>query len=159
METYQVGLIGLAIFSVLALLALVSWRKRINKQQMVIQKPMEVLGSTSGYKCFYVATTFADRPLERVVAHGLAHRGAAYLVINDSGLEISRTGEMSFFVPKADLIQVGRLSTVIDRAVEKDGLVSVSWKLGSQKLESHFRFVDSQIREDSLAHLAGLVGA
>jgi hypothetical protein len=158
-ETYQVGLLGLAFFAVLALAAFASWRVRILRQQQVLQKPVEVLGSTSGYKCFYVATTFADRPLERVVAHGLAHRGEAYLTIKDSGLEISRKGEMSFFVPKADLIQVGRLSAVIDRAVEKDGLVSVSWTLGSQKLESHFRFVDSQIRENSLSHLAGLVGA
>jgi hypothetical protein len=158
-ETYHVGLIGLAFFAVLALGAYASWRRRILKQQKILQRPIEVTGSSDGFKCLYVATTFADSPLERVVAHGLAHRGVANLLIKDSGLEVSRTGEMSFFIPKADLVQIGRLSAVIDRAVEKDGLVSITWKLGSQRLESHFRFVDGQLRAESLTQLSGLVGA
>ncbi|CAB4627045.1 MAG: hypothetical protein F2648_00405 [Actinobacteria bacterium] len=159
METYQVGLIGLAFFMVLALLAFSSWRRRISKQQLTLPKPIWVSGSTNGFKCLYVATTFADRPLERVVGHGLAHRGEAYLLITASGLEVTRTGEVSFLIPKKDLIEVGAVSAVIDRAVEKDGLVSIKWKLGSQELESHFRFVDANLRSRSLSELSSLVGA
>jgi hypothetical protein len=102
----------------------------------------------------YVATTFADRPLDRVVAHGLAHRGVAFLSITETGVEISRTGEFSFLIPKSDLIQVGSTSAVIDRAVEKEGLVSIRWKLGSQALESHFRFVDAKLRSSSKSELS-----
>ena len=159
METYQVGLIGLALFMVLALLAYSSWRRRISKQQMALQKPIEVSGSSAGLKCFYVATTFADRPLDRVVAHGLAHRGEAFLSFIPSGLEVSRTGEVSFLIPKLDLIEVDEVSAVIDRAVEKNGLISIKWKLGSEELESHFRFVDASLRTRSLSELSNLVGA
>ena len=158
METYQVGLIGLAFFVVLALLAFASWRRRMSKQQMTLVKPIEAAGSTAGFKCLYVATTFANRPLERVVAHGLAHRGEAFLAITASGLEVTRTGEVSFHIPRTDLIDLGSASAVIDRAVEKDGLVSIKWKLGSQELESHFRFVDASLRSKLLSELSSLVG-
>lgn len=153
------GVIGLAIFAMLAIFALYSWRRRIFMQQMLIQKPVEVASSAVGLKCLYIATTFADRPLERVVAHGMAHRGWAFLLVTESGLEVSRIGELSFLIPKADLIKIGSVSAVIDRAVEKDGLVSIKWKLGSQDIESHFRFVDTKLRSSSLAQLSTLVGA
>ena len=159
METYQVGLIGLAFFMVMVLLAYSSWRRRVSKQQVALQKPIVVSGSTAGLRCFYVATTFAGRPLERVVAHGLAHRGEAFLSITPSGLEISRTGEVSFLIPKLDLIEVGKVSAVIDRAVEENGLISIKWKLGSEELESQFRFVDASLRTRSLSDLSNLVGA
>jgi hypothetical protein len=158
-ETYQVGLIGLAIFALVALLAFYSWRRRISLQQSLIQKPAEVAGSSAGFKCLYVATTFADRPLERVVAHGMAHRGKAFLLITDSGLEVSRVGEFSFFIPKSDLISIGSVSAVIDRAVENNGLVSIKWRLGAQEIESHFRFVDTKLRSRSVLELSALVGA
>ena len=128
-------------------------------QQMLVQKPVEVARSAVGLKCLYIATTFADRPLERVVAHGMAHRGWAFLLVTESGLEVSRIGDLSFLIPKADLIRIGSVSAVIDRAVEKDGLVSIKWKLGSQDIESHFRFVDTKLRSSSLAQLSTLVGA
>lgn len=153
------GVIGLAIFAMLAIFALYSWRRRIFMQQMLIQKPVEVASLAVGLKCLYIATTFADRPLERVVAHGMAHRGWAFLLVTESGLEVSRIGELSFLIPKADLIKIGSVSAVIDRAVEKDGLVSIKWKLGSQDIESHFRFVDTKLRSSSLAQLSTLVGA
>ncbi len=159
MQTYHVGLIGLGFFVFLALLAFLAWRSRIAKQESLLQKPIETLGSLDGFKCFYVATTFADRPLERVVAHGLAHRGIAHLSITSSGLQVSRTGETSFLIPEHDLVKIGKFSAVIDRAVEKDGLVSITWKLGSQSLETHFRFVDSKSRSGLLSELSKLVGA
>jgi hypothetical protein len=158
-ETYHVGLVSLAFFAVLGLLAFISWRRRISKQEVLLPSPFEVPDSSVGFKCFYVATTFANRPLERVIAHGLAHRGVAYLLITDSGLEVSRTGEIGFLVPRADLIQVGSVSAVIDRAVESDGLVVIKWKLGSEELESHFRFVDANLRASSVSQLSALVGA
>ena len=159
METYHVGLISLAFFAALGLLALVAWRKRVNKQQALLEKPVEIQASSTGSRCMYVATTFADRPLDRVVAHGLAHRGVAFLSITETGVEISRTGEFSFLIPKSDLIQVGSTSAVIDRAVEKEGLVSIRWKLGSQALQSHFRFVDAKLRSSTTSELSSLVGA
>jgi hypothetical protein len=89
----------------------------------------------------------------------LAHRGSAFFLITESGIEVSRVGEMSFLIPKADLVEIGSASAVIDRAVEKDGLVSIKWRLGSQILETHFRFVDAKLRSSSLSELSTMVGA
>jgi hypothetical protein len=89
----------------------------------------------------------------------LAHRGPAFLLVTEAGIEVSRTGEFSFLIPRSDLVEVGSSSAVIDRAVEKDGLVSIKWRLRSRVLESHFRFVDSKLRSRSLADLSTLVGA
>ena len=159
METYHVGLIGLAFFAVLAFIAFFGWRRRISRQQMTIPKPAELGTLTKGFNCHYVATTYADRPLDRVVAYGLAHRGQASISVSTSGVEVARTGEFSFLIPRSDLIQVGSSAAVIDRAVEKDGLVSIRWRLGSQELESHFRFVDARLRLGILTDLAEIVSA
>ncbi len=153
------GLIGLAVFVALALLAFSAWRRRISKQQMSLPIPFEISGTTDGHKCLYVATTFADRPLERVIAYGLAHRGEAVLSSSTAGLEVTRTGEKCFLIPKSELLDVNAASAVIDRAVEKNGLVSIKWKLGSTELESHFRFVDSNQRSKAVSDISIMIGA
>jgi hypothetical protein len=50
-------------------------------------------------------------------------------------------------------------SAVIDRAVEKEGLVVIKWKLGKVELQTHFRFVNSELRLEILEALRPLVGA
>jgi hypothetical protein len=159
METYQVGLIALALFLLLALLALAAWRRRSAAQKLLLGSPVSIDSSNTGRSCFYVATTFADRPLERVIAHGLAHRGHARLTVTANELEVSRTGELSFLIPRADLLEVSLGSAVIDRAVEKEGLVVVKWLLGGVELQTHFRFVDSALRSATIQELRPLVGA
>jgi hypothetical protein len=109
--------------------------------------------------CFYVATTFSDRPLDRVIAHGLAHRGHAHLEVTGAGVKISRTGELSFLIPKADLLDVTTGTAVIDRVVENEGLVVIKWVLGAVLLETHFRFVNSELRAQTLQSLRPLVSA
>ena len=159
METYHVGLIGLAFFALLVLFAFLAWRRRVARQESLISQPMELDRPFEGNNCFYVATTFADRPLDRVIAHGLAHRGHASLSVDEAGLQIQRTGERGLIIPRTDLIRVSTGSAVIDRAVEKDGLVVVRWRLGSTELETHFRFVDSESRNEIVSALKPLVGA
>jgi hypothetical protein len=157
MQTYQVGLIALAIFALLALFAFWSWVSRIRKQESVIQEPKFLVGETKGQTAFYVATTFAGRPLDRVVAHGLAHRGKANVLVSDSGVTIYRTGEKNFLIPSDQLLGVSQTSAVIDKAVEKDGLVSIQWNLGGTSLETHLRFVGAAERSTVLSQLKEMV--
>lgn len=157
MQTYQVGLISLGLFSLLALFAIVNWRRRVAVQAAQLEVPRGVETSEVGRNCFYVATTYSDRPLDRVIAHGLAHRGRANLTVTQSGLEVSRTGESSFLIPRADLLKVSTGSAVIDRAVENEGLVVIKWMLGKVELETHFRFVNSEFRLEILEALRPLV--
>lgn len=159
METYQVGLITLGLFSLFAITALITWRRRMAAQALLLEVPVGIESSFAATNCFYVATTFSERPLERVIAHGLAHRGHSRLAVTGAGVEVSRVGEFGFLIPTADVIEVSLGSAVIDRAVEKEGLVVIKWRLGAVELQTHFRFVSSELRSEALEALKPLVGA
>ena len=158
METYQVGVIALALFALFAGFAFYSWRRRITKQASFLDAPEFVDGNEDGFKTFYVATTFNNSPLERIVAHGFAHRGIAYLSLSKDYLVVSRVGEKSFTVPISAISSVSNSSSVIDRAVERNGLLTLSWRLGEEVVDSHFRFVNTEHRESMVRELQALVG-
>lgn len=153
------GLIALGLFSLFAITALITWRRRTAVQALLLEVPVGIESSFAATNCFYVATTFSERPLERVIAHRLAHRGHARLAVTGAGVEVSRVGEFGFLIPTADVIEVSLGSAVIDRAVEKEGLVVIKWRLGAVELQTHFRFVSSELRSEALEALKPLVGA
>jgi hypothetical protein len=157
MQTYHVGLIALGIFSLLGMFAFGSWVLRIRKQEAVIQKPVFLESNPSGQRAYYVATTFASRPLDRVLAYGLAHRGNANILVSDAGVAIYRTGEKDFLIQADQLTGVSKSSAVIDKAVEKDGLVSIEWNLGTTAVETHLRFVGAAERSTVLSKLKEMV--
>lgn len=158
METYHVGLMALAFFAVLSLFAYLSWISKMRKQEKTLQAPQFVDDSGLGEKAQYVATVFAGRPLDRVLGHGLAHRGDASVLVSGDGVSIFRTGEKSFLIPAQDLVGVSQGSAVIDRAVEKDGLTFIRWNLGGVELETYLRFVGATERSTTLSKLQDLVG-
>lgn len=157
MQTYHVGLIALALFTVLGVLAYWSWVSKMRKQEKAIQAPEFIDDTGLADNAQYVATVFADRPLDRVVAHGLAHRGKATVLVAANGVSIFRTGERSFLIPSRELSSVTTESAVIDRAVEKDGLISIRWRLGEIELETYLRFVSASERSSTLSDLKDLV--
>jgi hypothetical protein len=158
METYQVGLLSLAFFGLWGVYAYYGWRRKISKQEESLLSPAIIDFNDSGLKTSYVATTFSGRPLDRVAAYGLAHRGNAWLNISFEGLQVNRSGERSFLIPRESLIELSERSAVIDRAVEKNGLTTISWLLGNQMLDSHFRFVSSKTRAEFVAELKEFIG-
>jgi hypothetical protein len=147
MQTYHVGIIALVLAAFLGLLAVASWKKRVTNQELSFPKPMSAEEVSDGIHCFYVATTFLNKPLDRVLAHGLAHRGFADVGWSNRGLEINRRGETSFLIHRESLMDISRRTAVIDKAVEKDGLVSVAWRNGEIELETHFRIIDVNQQE------------
>lgn len=157
MQTYHVGLIALALFTVLGVLAYWSWVSKMRKQEKAIQVPEFIDDTGLPENAQYVATVFADRPLDRVVAHGLAYRGKATVLVAANGVSIYRTGERSFLIPSRELSSVTTGSAVIDRAVEKDGLISIRWRLGEIELETYLRFVSASERSSILSDLKDLV--
>ena len=159
-ELYQVGLAFVALLIGIFVWAGIVWSNRSKAQSMKIVSPEEIDFSTRGSSGFYVATTFADRPLDRVSAHGLGFGGKATVEVSKDGINVSRTGEKSFRIAKSSLVDIARTSVVIDRAVEKDGLLSLRWNLGDAVLESHFRFPSSSERDQVAVAVANLlVGA
>jgi hypothetical protein len=159
-ELYQVGLAFIALLLGLVIWAGVTWRKRAKAQDQELAIPRYTDFSDLGESGQYVATTFADRPLDRVSAHGLGFAGKANIMVSNAGIQISRTGEKSFLIPRSSLLDLARTSGVIDKVVEKDGLLSIRWRLGEVEVESHFRFTRSAVRDEVASEIANLlVGA
>ena len=77
--------------------------------------------------------------------------------MSDSGVAIYRTGEKNFLIPSDQLLGVSQTTAVIDKAVEKDGLVSIQWDLGGTSLETHLRFVGASERSTVLSQLKEMV--
>jgi hypothetical protein len=99
---------------------------------------------TSLFSCQYVATVFADRPLERTWAYGLGGRGRATVGVADSYLVIERVGERSLGIPVSSIQAVRRGGATIDRGVEKSGLVQIQWGLGGYSLLTSLRITSDQ---------------
>jgi hypothetical protein len=150
LELYQVGLIAIALLLVVIAIAARGWARKTKSQTVTLDQPEFSDFVDEGNGGWYVATTFAGRPLDRVTGHGLGYAGKARVLIGEGGVQISRNGEKSFFIRESTLKNISRTSTVIDKAVESDGLLSLRWKLGETEVETHLRFSRSQDR-DSVA--------
>jgi hypothetical protein len=150
-ELYQVGLAFAAVLLGVIAWAGVTWRKRSKAQDLEIATPEYTEFSNVGTNGYYIATTYADQPLHRVSAHGLGFAGKAFLDVSEQGVRVHRIGERSFRIDSSSLLDLARTSGVIDKVVEKDGLLSLRWKLGATELETHLRFANSQSR-DEIAH-------
>lgn len=157
-ELYEVGTFFVILLVLFIFVAFLARQKKSQAQETEISKPYFIDYSDSGSSGFYVATTYADRPLARISAHGLGYGGKAKLNVTARGVEVSRVGEESYLIPVDSFVGVAKTTAVIDRAVEKDGLVSLRWWLGETEVESFFRFPDSDQRvfvENALRELRG----
>jgi hypothetical protein len=136
-----------ALVSALILLSLialaVSTMKRRAKEQSGLGE-LSALDVVSGAAFAeasgsYVSTVFAHRPLERLVSHGLLHRGKVDLVVREDGIQVKRLGEASFAISASAITDVARASATIDRGVEQSGLLAISWMLGETSVTTNFR--------------------
>lgn len=159
MQTYQVGLIALAIAAIGIYLAYMAWRRQAKNQERILSKPVAFYGPADvpGFKCFYIATTFLGAPLSRVKAYTLGTRGQAIVHTYREGLVFDRKGELSFMIPASDFMGIETSNAVIGKAVEAEGLFSVSWRLGDSELQTHFRIV-SQADRATFVESIGLLG-
>jgi hypothetical protein len=156
-ELYQVGLAFAAVLLSVIAWAGVTWRKRSKAQDLEIATPEYTEFSNVGTNGYYIATTYAGQPLHRVSAHGLGFAGKAFLDVSEQGVRVHRIGERSFRIDSSSLLDLGRTSGVIDKVVEKDGLLSLRWKLGATELETHLRFANSQSRDEIALRVSKLI--
>lgn len=156
-----------AIFSALLFLALialaVSAIKRRAQKQLAIGNltPIDAISGAIAAEAagFYVSTVFAAKPLERLVSHGLLHRGKAELVVRADGIQVSRLGETSFGIATSAITNVSRASATIDRGVEQSGLLAISWTLGETDVTTNFRLDaadDTQAFFEKLSQFKGI---
>lgn len=150
MSKQLIAAICLAIFLVLAGLASRSWRKRAAAQESEFSAPFEALEFfgelLTQVKAFYVSTTLDSNHLERIKAYGLGSRGIAQVLVFTEGLLIVRNGERPLAIDRAQLVAISTTQVAIDKVVEPQGLLSVSWIQDGVLLATQLRIVTSDDR-------------
>ncbi|MDL9979783.1 hypothetical protein [Microbacterium candidum] len=130
--------------------ALWGWSRRAKRDATPLFTAGELPADAHVHASFdtlYVATTRHDEPLERLAAPGLGMRSFAAVVIADAGVEVDLGGKTRFVLSPDRIIEVGQSTVVIDRVVEKDGLVRLVWRTDADTtVDSYFRPTDASAR-------------
>ena len=157
------AIVSISVFLMLAGLALRAWRKRASDQAAEFSPPLEALEYFGQLlvqaKAFYVATTHAANHLERINAYGLGARGIAQVLVFTEGVLIVRNGERPLAIDRTDLVSIEFTQVAIDKAVEPDGLVSVSWIQDGVSLATQLRIVDAGDRTIISEALKQIIGS
>ncbi len=133
------------VLVVLVPLLIVGWRRRLRRQGDVgpLPTPPAEIGDMALVEdLFYVATTRAEQPLERIAAHGLTFRGRAIVTVAASGVLLEIAGSAPLFVTAGAITGAGRATWTVDRVVEKDGLVFLRWTLNGTLVDTYLRSAD-----------------
>jgi hypothetical protein len=131
--------VALAIMLGLMLWGWRNLRRRQSSLTAPLGLPVNLGPSELAVDGWYVATTRAHEPLERIAAHGLGFRALATVAVHSTGVVLDRRGSDSVFVPRVDLREASLATWAIDRVVERNGLVVIGWMLGETPVDSYLR--------------------
>ncbi|MFD1713601.1 hypothetical protein ACFSBZ_03860 [Amnibacterium flavum] len=163
MADLTVPLIVVAVLIVLAWLGMyLGWRAR-GRRQGALPAPPAVpvdLGPASlTAEVAYVATTLAEKPLERVVARGLGIRGKATVAVHPEGIVLAIRGTDPVFLAAERIESAGTGTFAIDRVVERDGLAVITWRLGDTLVDSYLRPLTGSAKQAIIAAARSLTPA
>jgi len=144
--TREFALVLIIAFGVLLLSGML-WslirRRRAGSLLTPFPPASEVTGESLGsFGLLHVATTLAHTPLERVWTNPLAYRAKSTLEVTTGGLRITLRGEGDVGIQASHLLGAGRGTWTIDKAVDGDGLIVVTWRHAGVDYDSYFRSVD-----------------
>ena len=142
MDKLPFFMIMLALATGIFALLAVGWRNRLRRQADVDPLPgipAELGAALAAADGQYVASTTAGDWLDRIAVHNLGIRTNAELSVHPEGVLFDRSGAGPVFIPAASLTGVRQESGMAGKFVEKDGLLVLSWMLGSRELDSGFR--------------------
>lgn len=143
-ETGLLIVLGVA-FVVLVLMGIGWWRRSRRDAGLTaplgsIDLPAAML-VTDG---LYVATTAHDQPLNRLAVRGLVYRSRCTVAVAPEGVLIAIVGSADVLIPASAITAVDRATLAIDRVVERDGLVRLSWSIDATTI------VDTYLRVPAL---------
>lgn len=155
------ALIILAVLVLVLVLMWLGWRRR--RQQgaaipMITDLP-EGATVLAEVPAFYVASTRAGEPLERLALKGLSFRSRATVAVASEGVVIAARGEYPAFIPAAQILGALPATWTIDRVVEKDGLIALSWTSGETGIDSYIRVIEQSDHIKILDAIAQIVPA
>ena len=142
MDKVLPGLAMLAVAAVIFALIGMGWRNRLRRQSDIEQLPAvppELGAPLVAADGQYVASTTAGDWLDRIAVHGLGIRTNARLTVHPEGVLMDRSGAPALFIPTPRLSGVRQDSGMAGKFVEKDGLLVLSWTLGTHQLDTGFR--------------------
>ena len=148
--------LGAGIFALLA----VGWRNRLRRQSDVDPLPAvpaELGAPLAAAEGQYIASTTAGDWLDRIAVHQLGIRTNAGLSVHPEGVLFDRAGAAPVFIPAGRLTGVRQESGMAGKFVEKDGLLVLSWMLGTRELDSGFRTRRTEDKTTLLAALQELI--
>lgn len=140
--------VAVAVVGAAAWLMLRSWKRRtVRDESMSAYAPPAQHGDPLvETEVLYVATTPVGHPLERLAVQGLAFRGAAHVEVLPEGVVIRIAGEPAIFLPAERIVEAGAATYVIDRGVEPEGLIAITWIVQVADPERVAPHVDSYFR-------------
>lgn len=133
------------------------WRARQRRQAALpaLDAPPASLGAALAVDDgFYVATTRAESPTDRIAVRGLGFRARAGVAVYPEGVVLSIAGQADAFIPTSAIIGVGRATWTIDRVVGTDGLVFIRWTLGDTEVDTNLRVAEPEALVAALQTIA-----
>lgn len=155
-------ILTLVLIAVALVLIWLGWRNRLRRQSDVEplpEMPAELGAALAVADGQYVATTTAGDWLDRIAVHNLGIRTNAELSVHPEGVLFDRSGAGPVFIPASSLTGVRQESGMAGKFVEKDGLLVLSWMLGSRELDSGFRTRHAGDKATLLTALQDLIPA
>lgn len=124
-----------------------AWRGRSRRDAglMPVHAVPAALGApTVAAHVLYVATTEPGEPLQRLAIRGLGFRAQGTLAAYAAGLAISLDGSPDVWVEASAIIGADPAQTVIDKVVEKGGLLRLAWTIDDAAVDSYFRVFEPE---------------
>ncbi len=150
-------MIALGVLLLLGMTLSIMRRRATGRRIGPLPLPSDIPGEAMvSFNVLHVATTPARQPMERVWAAPLAYRAKTLFEVRSGGIVLSLTGEGAMGVPAESITGAGRGSWTIDKAVDPEGLIVVTWMHGGNEYDSYFRSVD-QPAEDVLGAIDAIL--
>ncbi|WP_157156089.1 hypothetical protein [Diaminobutyricimonas sp. LJ205] len=160
MDKFLIAVLTIGFVVVVVGLMVVGWMSRRRRQSGLgrpAQAPADLGTTLLETPMLYVGSTYAADPLNRVTTGALGFRAKATLIVASSGVVLGIPGQQDTFIPRDALVGVGRGTWTIDRVVEQDGLLVISWLLGDSTLDSYARLTGSTPIDEVVSTIQGLV--
>lgn len=136
-----VAIVAALLFIALVMLAARAIGRRSRDEAWMIPSATTVAESAplAIAQCQYVSTVYANEPLRRFGGKPLLFRGNAAVSIFDSFVLVERDAEQPLQISLKDIVEVGRASASVDRGVELNGLLSLTWLANGTPVTTNLR--------------------